>query len=98
MVKRKKSRVYRVGQANVELNEIEHLGHFVEIEIMRDDQATLLIARTEVARLLTNLGLSAEDVESRFYIDLLQEAHPVSYRFVNDRSRDWPFDEIPNGV
>src|SRR5262245_20395299 len=38
VVKRKKSRVYRIGRAHAEINEIEHLGHFVEIEIMCDDE------------------------------------------------------------
>ncbi|HXV99143.1 MAG TPA: class IV adenylate cyclase, partial [Anaerolineae bacterium] len=37
VVKRKKSRVYRVERANVELNEVEHLGNFLEIEILCDD-------------------------------------------------------------
>jgi predicted adenylyl cyclase CyaB len=94
VVKRKKSRVYRIGRAHAEINEVEHLGHFVEIEIMCDDEANLLVARTEVARLLNQLGLSAETIESRYYIDLLQEAHPVHYRFIDDPERAWPFEEI----
>ena len=94
VVKRKKSRVYRVGRAHVELNEIEHLGYFVEIEILCDEEEQVAVARIEVSRLLNQLGLSAEDLESRFYIELLQEAHPVRYRFVNDGTLDWPFEEI----
>ena len=93
-IKRKKSRVYRVGRAHLELNEIEHLGHFVEIEILCDEEDQVAAARTEIARLFNQLGLSAEDLEPRFYIQMLQEAHPVQYRFVNDRTLDWPFEEI----
>ena len=93
VVKRKKSRVYRVGRAHIELNEVEHLGHFVEIEILCDDSASLLVARTEVARLLNQLGLPAESLESRLYIDLIQEAYPARYRFIDDKTLDWPFEE-----
>jgi adenylate cyclase class 2 len=94
VVKRKKSRVYRVGRAHVELNEIEHLGHFIEIEILCDDQANLMIARTELARLLNRLGLSAGDLEPRPYIAMIQAAHPARYRFVDDQNLDWPFEEL----
>jgi len=94
VVKRKKSRVYRIGRAHVELNEVEYLGHFVEIEILCDEEDQVAVARIEVARLLNQLGLSTEDLEPRFYIDMLQEVHPVQYRFVNDRTLDWPFEEI----
>ncbi|MCB0198063.1 MAG: CYTH domain-containing protein, partial [Anaerolineae bacterium] len=94
VVKHKVSRVYRIGRAAVEINQVEHLGTFTEIEILCDDRATVLIARTEVARLLTRLGLSASDPEPRSYIEMIQEAHPVQYRFVDDRALAWPFEEI----
>jgi predicted adenylyl cyclase CyaB len=94
VVKRKKSRVYRIGRAHAEFNEVEHLGHFIEIEILCEDEANLMIARTEVARLLNDLGLSAEELEPRYYIDLLQEAYPRRYRFVDDPTSAWPFEEI----
>lgn len=94
VVKRKKSRVYRIGRARAEFNEVEHLGHFIEIEILCNEEDKLLIARTEVARLLNQLGLTAEDVEPRYYIDLLQQVYPVRYRFVDDPTLDWPFEEV----
>ncbi len=94
VVKRKKSRVYRVERARVELNEVEHLGHFVEIEILADEEAFVPIARTEVARLFTRLGLAPTDLEPRRYIELIQQAYPVTYRFVDDRSLAWPFEEV----
>lgn len=91
VVKRKKSRVYRIERANVEFNEVEHLGHFIEIEILCDDEKLVPVARTEVARLYHTLGLTAETLEPRRYIELIQAAYPMRYRFVNDRSLDWPF-------
>ena len=80
--------------AQVELNEVEHLGHFIEIEILCDDEKELLIARTEIARLLNGLGLSADDLEPRPYIQMLQEVYPVQYRFINDSTLAWPFEEL----
>jgi predicted adenylyl cyclase CyaB len=94
VVKRKKSRVYQIERANVEFNEVEHLGHFIEIEILCDDESLVPVARTEVARLYHNLGLATADMEPRRYIELIQEAHPVKYHFVNDRALDWPFIEV----
>jgi len=93
VVKRKKSRVYRVERAAVELNEVEHLGHFVEIEILCDQEADIVAARAEIARLLERLGLTAEVLEPRFYIDLIQQAHPARYSFVDNPALDWPFAE-----
>lgn len=93
VVKYKISRVYRLGRATVELNEVEYLGHFAEIEILCDDRATVLIARTEVVRLMMRLGLSPTDPEPRSYLEMIQKAHPVRYEFVDDRTLDWPFKE-----
>jgi adenylate cyclase class 2 len=94
VVKRKKSMVYGVGRAHVELNEVEHLGHFVEIEILCDEEADVPVARTEIAALLDQLGLTQADLEPSPYILLIQEAHPVQYRFVDDPALDWPFGEV----
>lgn len=93
VVKRKRARIYRVGRAHVELNEVEHLGHFVEIEILCQAEEEAPVARIELARLLNRLGLEAADLERRPYILMIQEAHPVRYRFVDDRSLEWPFVE-----
>jgi predicted adenylyl cyclase CyaB len=94
VVKRKQARIYRIGRAQVELNEVEHLGHFVEIEILCEAEVEVPVARIELARLLTDLGLEATDLEPRPYIVMIQEAHPVRYRFVDDRLQPWPFIEI----
>jgi adenylate cyclase class 2 len=94
VVKRKKSRVYQVGRAHVELNEVEHLGHFVEIEILCDQEDELIMVRTELARLTHKLGLDAGDLEPRPYILMIQETHPVAYKFINNPALLWPFEEI----
>jgi predicted adenylyl cyclase CyaB len=93
VVKRKQSRVYRVERARIEFNLVEHLGYFIEIEILADEETYVAVARTEVARLYGQLGLSPTDLEPRRYIELIQAAHPVRYRFVDNPSLDWPFVE-----
>jgi predicted adenylyl cyclase CyaB len=91
VVKRKQSRVYQIERARAEFNRVEHLGHFIEIEILCDEEAFVPVARTEIARLFTRLGLNSADLEPRRYIELIQAAYPVRYRFVDDRSLAWPF-------
>jgi hypothetical protein len=66
----------------------------VEIEILCEAEAEVPVARIELARLLTDLGLEATDLERRPYIAMIQEAHPVQYQFVDDRSLNWPFIEL----
>jgi len=94
VVKRKRSEVYRVGRAHVELNEVEHVGYFTEIEILCTDEADVPAARIEIAVVLERLGLTQADLEPTPYISMIQNAHPVQYRFVNDPALDWPFEEI----
>ncbi|MBN1995457.1 MAG: class IV adenylate cyclase [Anaerolineae bacterium] len=95
VVKRKKSQVYQVGRAHIELNKVEYLGHFVEIEILCANKANIPAAEAEINTLLERLGLSQADLEPRLYLVLLQQAHPVRYRFIDNPSLDWPFEETP---
>lgn len=94
VVKRKRSRAYKIGRAKVELNQVDYLGHFAEIEIVTDDEADVPQARLEISQVLAQIGLSQADLEPRRYIDLIQQAHPVQYRFINDPNLDWPFEEV----
>ncbi|MEW5960222.1 MAG: class IV adenylate cyclase [Chloroflexota bacterium] len=93
VVKRKQARLFRIGRAQVELNEVERLGHFIEIEILCDRGGEVAAARIEIARLLNDLGLDAADLEPQLYIELLQKVRPVRYKFIDDRSLSWPFEE-----
>jgi adenylate cyclase class 2 len=94
VVKRKRSVVYGVGRAHVELNAVEHLGHFAEIEILCDEEVDVPVARAEILALLDQLDLTQTDLEPSPYILLIQEAYPVQYRFVDDPALDWPFVEV----
>ena len=94
VVKRKRSRVYRRGRVKIELNQVDYVGHFAEIEVMSSAEADVPLARAEIAQVMGQLGLDQSDLEPRRYIDLIQQAHPVQYHFINDATLDWPFEEV----
>jgi predicted adenylyl cyclase CyaB len=71
--KRKSTRLYRVGSARVEINKVDGLGHFLEVEVQkkrlgkRDEKAAL----DRIDSIFRELGVDESDVEPRYYIDLL---------------------------
>ena len=81
VVKHKTSQVYRAGRATLELNEVEHLGFFIEIEILCDDAAQVETARQELAGWVDRLGIPPEAIEPTPYIRLIRERHPARYAF-----------------
>ncbi|NJE07403.1 class IV adenylate cyclase [Thermococcus sp. M39] len=62
--------VYKLGDVTFELNHVEGLGDFLDIEVMSDDIEKAKKRIWEVAKLL---GLSKEDVEPRLYQEMLKE-------------------------
>lgn len=81
VVKRKAGRNYQAGRVTLELNEVQHLGTFVEVEILCEDRADVEGARAELAEWTERLGITAGAIEPRLYIELLQQEHPVRYVF-----------------
>lgn len=71
IVVKKKRLVYRLGDVTFELNDVEGLGGFLDIEVISEDVNDAKRKIWEVAR---ELGLSEEDVEPRLYQELLREA------------------------
>jgi len=78
--KRKRGRRYEAasptaagGKATIELVEVEGLGLFIEIEILVDDSDTRKAdaARSELRGLLAAALVPEEDIEGRFYSELL---------------------------
>lgn len=76
VTKHKRTRLYRLppplDRASVELNEVRHLGHFLEVEVICDEAHTqeALGIIDEVYR---TLRIPPEAQEPRYYIDLLLE-------------------------
>lgn len=59
----------------IELVEVEGLGRFIEIEALLEDEepAALALAQGEIRGALSRAGLGAEDLEPRYYSELLAE-------------------------
>jgi adenylate cyclase class IV len=53
---------------------VEGLGWFIELEILsgKKDRETLGRAREELLRFLGDLGIGEEDLESRYYTEMLK--------------------------
>jgi predicted adenylyl cyclase CyaB len=78
--KKKKTSLYRIENyegfpVSIEHNKIENLGDFIEIEILVEEKAKEKVekARQVITKLFHEIDISEEDVEPRYYIDLLME-------------------------
>ena len=67
---RKHRYVYKFGNVTFELNRVENLGDFLDIEVIADDTQEAKRRIWEVANML---GLREEDVEPRLYQEMLKE-------------------------
>ncbi|WP_175059035.1 class IV adenylate cyclase [Thermococcus sp. 2319x1] len=67
---KKHRHVYRLGNVTFELNHVEGLGDFLDIEVISDDVEEAKRKIWEVAR---ELELKEEDVEPRLYQELIKE-------------------------
>ncbi|MDV3104298.1 class IV adenylate cyclase [Thermococcus waiotapuensis] len=72
VVVRKRRLVYRLGDVTFELNEVEGLGSFLDIEVIGDDANRAKEIIWETAR---KLGLGEGDVEPRLYQELMREKY-----------------------
>jgi adenylate cyclase class 2 len=75
IVKRKACRRYALGRVTVELNRIDPLGDFIELEILLDDGAGAderAEAEAELRAALARFGVPEEKIEARLYIDMLR--------------------------
>ncbi|WP_010480328.1 class IV adenylate cyclase [Thermococcus zilligii] len=72
VVVRKRRLVYRLKDVTFELNEVEGLGSFLDIEVIGDDADRAKEIIWETAR---KLGLGEGDVEPRLYQELMREKY-----------------------
>ncbi|WNZ73843.1 class IV adenylate cyclase [Borreliella garinii] len=66
----KKSLVYQTNNLNVEINEIKHLGFFLEIEKIINNQNDIDLAKKEIHNIINQFGLK-KNIETRSYFELL---------------------------
>jgi predicted adenylyl cyclase CyaB len=70
---RKRREVFIVGRTRVHLDDVQHLGSFVELEVVLDDHESLEEGRREAERLMNALAISPSMLVSGAYIDLLEQ-------------------------
>ncbi len=71
--KTKKSIVYKKRGVRFELNEVDELGHFLEIEIISEDKEGIPRAKKELIEWFSKFGFSQKDFETKYYLELLTE-------------------------
>lgn len=76
--KKKTTHLYRLEDFKgfavcIEVNLIENLGEFVEIEILADREDQVSNADAAIGEIFALLSIPDEDIEARYYIDLLME-------------------------
>ena len=74
----KQRELYRVGRTRVHLDNVEHLGWFLELEVVLCDRESLVDGQREAGVLMRQLKVTDEDLLAVAYIDLLEAATCVS--------------------
>jgi len=77
VVVRKKRRSGRFGEIEVQIDEVEHLGTYLEVAMQVDQESSR--ARQLIDQLLRELGIPADRVELRGYPVILLEHQGVSF-------------------
>jgi len=71
---RKHREVFLIGRTRVHLDEVEHLGSFVELEVVLDDHDDVEAGRRDAELLMKALSISPSTLVSGAYIDLLERS------------------------
>jgi predicted adenylyl cyclase CyaB len=74
-VVRKRRLLYKSGATRIHLDDVEGLGHFMELEYVVTAGEDFEQAAKAVQELMGRLEISAEDLVSQAYIDLLAPLH-----------------------
>jgi len=69
--KYKHSKIYGYKNAAVELNVIEDLGNFIEVEVIAENEGEKDAAISIINEIFSLLEIPEKDIENRYYIDLL---------------------------
>lgn len=69
---RKRRTLYLVGRTRVHLDDVDGLGHFVELEVVLEDGEYLEAGIAVANSLMDKLGIAADGLVEGAYLDLLQ--------------------------
>lgn len=71
-VVRKQRTLFLVGQTRVHLDEVEHLGAFVELEVVLRGGQSVEEGSAVSMKIMESLGITPEQLEASAYVDLLE--------------------------
>jgi predicted adenylyl cyclase CyaB len=67
----KRRTLYLIGQTRVHLDEVEGLGHYIELEVVLENGQSTDEGSVIARELMARLDITERDLEARAYIDLL---------------------------
>jgi len=73
---RKTRKLYMAGRTRIHLDDVEHLGHFLELEVVLNDNESPEAAQSEASALIKKLDIRDEDLVEYAYIDLVETEIP----------------------
>jgi adenylate cyclase class IV len=76
-VVRKQRRLLRSGDTRIHFDQVEHLGSFIELEVVLRPEQSTSEGREIARRLMEALGITESDLIGRAYIDLLLDRSPA---------------------
>ena len=63
--------LFIVGRTRVHLDRVKHLGHFLELEVVLQDDESLEVGVQEAHDLMAKLGVESSQLVEEAYVDLL---------------------------
>jgi predicted adenylyl cyclase CyaB len=73
---RKTRQLYWVGRTRIHIDEVESLGHFLELEVVLTDTEAPAAGVREARELMQQLGVADAQLVSEAYVDLLPSYRP----------------------
>jgi predicted adenylyl cyclase CyaB len=70
---RKKRTLFLAGKTRIHLDDVEGLGHYLELEVVLSDKETVAQGVEIAHHIMRQLGVNERDLVDRAYADLLQE-------------------------
>ena len=70
---RKKRTLFLAGKTRIHLDEVEGLGHYLELEVVLSDKEPVAQGVETAHHIMRQLGVNERDLVDRAYVDLLQE-------------------------
>jgi predicted adenylyl cyclase CyaB len=71
---RKQRTLFLVGRTRIHLDEVENLGHFLELEVVLQEGESADAGVREAHELMSRLGVKESQLIDRAYVDLLADA------------------------